>query len=177
MTRLASILGVATVATLVLLSGCETTMKTDYAKDLEGIWTTTIENRQFQNPTDSAMMVPGTSAVTAEVTRTDTNKGTVSLTIADTITGAPAPHFTTTLKGSIEVTSDEITVTNIDVKPEAVLVANPAAVQLLAGGLTLEWDLSDDKLTVKNETLFSTVLMLGTASLELAKQAGDDSSS
>ena len=34
MTRLASILGVATVATLVLLSGCEEAVKTDYAKDL-----------------------------------------------------------------------------------------------------------------------------------------------
>ena len=36
MTRLASILGVATVATLVLLSGCEQAVKTDYAKNLEG---------------------------------------------------------------------------------------------------------------------------------------------
>ena len=36
MTRLASILGVATVATLVLLSGCESPTKTDYSKDLEG---------------------------------------------------------------------------------------------------------------------------------------------
>ena len=32
MTRLASILGVAMVATLVLLSGCEQAVKTDYAK-------------------------------------------------------------------------------------------------------------------------------------------------
>ena len=41
MTRLASIMGVATVATLVLLSGCESPMKTDYATKtwLEGIWT------------------------------------------------------------------------------------------------------------------------------------------
>ena len=40
MTRLASILGVATVATLVLLAGCESPMKTDYAKDLAGTWMT-----------------------------------------------------------------------------------------------------------------------------------------
>ena len=39
MTRLASILGVATVATLVLLSGCESAVKTDYAKKLAGTWT------------------------------------------------------------------------------------------------------------------------------------------
>ena len=39
MTRLASILGVATVATLVLLSGCETAVKTDYtAKKCDGTW-------------------------------------------------------------------------------------------------------------------------------------------
>ena len=40
MTRLASILGVATVATLVLLSGCEQAVKTDYAKNLAGTWMT-----------------------------------------------------------------------------------------------------------------------------------------
>ena len=32
MTRLASILGVATVATLVLLSGCESAVTTDYER-------------------------------------------------------------------------------------------------------------------------------------------------
>ena len=35
MTRFASIMGVAAVATLVLLSGCETAVRTDYAKKLE----------------------------------------------------------------------------------------------------------------------------------------------
>jgi hypothetical protein len=174
MTRLASILGVATVATLVLLSGCESPTKTDYAKDLEGNWTVTLMG--VTNLMPPPAMVPGMTVVTAEILRTGTNKGTVSLTIADTITGAPAPHLMTTVKGSIEVTSDEITVSNPVVMPEAVLAANPAAVQLLAGGLTLEWDLSDDKLTVENETLFSTVLMLGTASLELTKQMANNSS-
>ena len=41
MTRLASILGVATVATLVLLSGCESAVKTDYTAKLDGTWTKT----------------------------------------------------------------------------------------------------------------------------------------
>ena len=48
MTRLASILGVATVATLVLLSGCEQAVKTDYAKKLVGAWVTLVPG----NPTD-----------------------------------------------------------------------------------------------------------------------------
>jgi hypothetical protein len=175
MTRLASILGVATVATLVLLSGCEQAVKTDYAKNLAGTWKLTMM-RHVPNPAEMPATISVETAVTAKVARTGTNKGTVSLTIADTITGAPAPHLMTTVKGSIEVTSDEITVSNPVVMPEAVLAANPAAVQLLAGGLTLEWDLSDDKLTVENETLFSTVLMLGTASLELTKQMANNSS-
>ena len=167
MTRLASILGVATVATLVLLSGCESPMKTDYAKDLQGTWKVTIP------PTD---MVPVTTTVTAEVLRTGTNKGTVVLAIVNV---SPLPNVPPKIDvtGDIAVTDTKITVSNVVVMPMTLLDATPGAAQLIAGGLTLEWDLSDDKLTVESETLFSTVLMLRTASLELAKQAGDDSSS
>ena len=51
MTRLASIMGVAAVATLVLLSGCETPMKTDYAKDLQGKWTTSTPTEWSRDQT------------------------------------------------------------------------------------------------------------------------------
>ena len=47
MTRFASILGVATVATLVLLTGCETATQkkdTDYAAALAGTWTYSTED-------------------------------------------------------------------------------------------------------------------------------------
>ena len=83
MTRLASILGVATVATLVLLSGCDTTMKTDYAKDLQGTWKVTIDRQVAPDPATPTVMVSVTTTVTAKVTRTGTNKGTVALAIVD----------------------------------------------------------------------------------------------
>ena len=56
MTRLASILGVATVATLVLLSGCESAVKTDYAKtDYAGkLW----RNGRYTRMTPSDPAVP-----------------------------------------------------------------------------------------------------------------------
>ena len=107
MTRLASILGVATVATLVLLSGCETAVKTDYAKDLDGSWAVEFT----RDVTTEAGTIPTTTAVTADISRTGTNKGTVSLTITDTPTGAPAPAANTDVMGTIEVTSSKITVT------------------------------------------------------------------
>jgi hypothetical protein len=171
MTRLASILGVATVATLVLLSGCESPTKTDYAKDLEGNWTVTLMG--VTNLMPPPAMVPGMTVVTAEILRTGTNKGTVSLTITDMPASPQGPVEVT---GNIEVSATEITVSNVGVDPMALLSAHPAAAQLLEGGLTLEYDLSENKLTVENETLFSTVLMLGTASLELTKQMANNSS-
>jgi hypothetical protein len=172
MTRLASILGVATVATLVLLSGCEQAVKTDYAKNLAGTWKLTMM-RHVPNPAEMPATISVETAVTAKVARTGTNKGTVSLTITDMPASPQGPVEVT---GNIEVSATEITVSNVGVDPMALLSAHPAAAQLLEGGLTLEYDLSENKLTVENETLFSTVLMLGTASLELTKQMANNSS-
>ena len=78
MTRFASIMGVAAVATLVLLSGCETPMKTDYAKDLEGVWMTTIMRDVPNQAVSPPAMVSVTTAVEATISRTDTNMGSVS---------------------------------------------------------------------------------------------------
>lgn len=47
MTRIVSVLG---VATLVLLSGCESAVKKDYVKDLAGTWNASIEVREVNNP-------------------------------------------------------------------------------------------------------------------------------
>ena len=55
MTRLASIMGVATVATLVLLSGCESaTAKkdTDFAAALAGTWMTAELDGSVDKPTE-----------------------------------------------------------------------------------------------------------------------------
>ena len=82
MTRLASILGVATVATLVLLSGCETPMKTDYAKKLEGTWTVNTK-ATIPNPLDPTLApVQIDAAVAVAIVDGDgVNTGTFSLTV------------------------------------------------------------------------------------------------
>ena len=173
MTRFASILGVATVATLVLLSGCESATKTDtdYAKKLEGTWNDTISHDIMPPGTDVA--VPGMSQVTAEVTRTGTNQGAVSLTISTGPVGVTDETMieTTTVSGSIEVTSSEIMVSDISVVPP-----NPAIAQALADGLTLTYDLSDDEseVTVGNAVLFPALLGPTNSEITLTKQMTDD---
>ena len=170
MTRLASILGVATVATLVLLSGCESAVKTDHAKQLVGTWNVTIEDRDLQNRMPPPDTIKGMSEVTAAVSRTGTNKGTVSLTIVDTPTGAPM-GVTTTVMGDIEVTSTEITVSDVAVEPMAVLAALPQELAAgLTAGLTLTYTLSDDgsELTIGNAALFT--VLLGATEIKLTKE-------
>ncbi len=169
MTRFASIMGVAAVATLVLLSGCEQAMdKTDYAKNLEGTWSVTLSDREFPNPMPPPTTFTGMTAVTTMVTRTGTNEGTVSLTTVDTATGVPG-STTTKITGDIEVTATEITVSGIEVDPPAAAAAIPGGAAGLEG-LTLTYELSDDnsKLTVGNEMLFP--ILLGTMEIELTKQ-------
>ena len=169
MTRIASIMGVATVAALVLLSSCEVPV-TDYAEDLAGTWTATIEGRTLQVPGQTGT-VPGSTAVGAVVTRTDTNKGTVSLTVADTPQGAPAPAVTTMVTGKIEVTASEIKVSDVDVTPPEVLAGvDPQIAAALTAGLTLTYDLSGDQLTVGNATLFPVLLGSTDTEITLTKQ-------
>ena len=159
MTRFASIMGVAAVATLVLLSGCETPMKTDYAKKLEGTWKATLDVPVPQAPTTTVM-----TPVEASVTRTDTNKGTVKITVAS----AAAP---VSVMGSIEVTATEIKATDVTVDPPTA-IADPTVAAGLAQGLTLEYKLSDDgkTLDVTNATLFTVLLGPTNTTIKLTKQ-------
>ena len=169
MTRLASIMGVATVATLVLLSGCESAVKTDYAKNLAGTWKVTLMGVANPMPPPPPM-IPGTTEVTAKILRTDTNKGTVSLEITGTPTGGPAG--TTTVTGDIEVTADKITVSDIGVMPMTAVAGLPGGAAALAQGLTLTYDLSDDgsELEVTNDVLFAALLGPSNTKLTLTKQ-------
>ena len=161
MTRLASIMGVATVATIVLLSGCEPPTKTDYAKDLEGTWTATLDVPVPQAPTTTVM-----TPVAANVTRTDTNKGTVTITITN-------PTGPVSVMGSIEVTATEIIATDVEVTPEALLANLPPQVAAgLMAGVTLTYELSDDgsELTVEETTLFGALLGPANTKIKLTKQ-------
>ena len=119
-------------------------------------------------------MVPGTSAVMAAVTRTDTNKGTVALTIADTIAGSTMPFSSIKVEGSFEVTADEIKATDLKVDPPAALAQLPAGVAAgLTAGLTLTYELSDDgsELTVEEATLFGALLGPANTKITLDKMA------
>ena len=84
MTRLASILGVATVATLVLLSGCEQAVKTDYAKKLEGTWVSAELDRMLPlDQTDLMALTPVKTTVEVMIMAGDK---------ANTGDSAPPPH-------------------------------------------------------------------------------------
>ena len=167
MTRLASILGVATVATLVLLSGCESPTKTDYAKDLQGTWKATLDV-PHAGPPPTTVMTP----VEATVERTDTNKGTVKLTVTN-------PTGALSVMGSIEVTATEIKVSDIMVDPPTAVTLLPeGAAAVLAQPQTLTYELSGDgsNLEVSNTTLFPVLLGPSNTELTLTKQTASTSS-
>ena len=109
MTRLASILGVATVATLVLLSGCESPMKTDYATKLEGTWTNGPSPANFPNQQMPGGTIPGMRTVTATIARDGANKGSFSLTVSDMVGALPA--VMSKASGTFEMDGTKITVT------------------------------------------------------------------
>ena len=139
MTRLASILGVATVATLVLLSGCESAVKTDYAKDVEGTWNVTVM-RDLPIPGAPTMTIPGTSAVAATISANWHERGNRSIEITNTPTATTAAASTIwRVTGDIEVTATEITVSGIVVDPMAVLADVPGGAELLAQDQTLTY--------------------------------------
>ena len=175
MTRLASIMGVATVATLVLLSGCESAVKTDYAKKLAGTWTVsttaTAPNPEAVPgaPTDTppTIQIPATVAV-AIVDGTGVNTGTFSLTVV-TPTGAldPTTQMPITMEtqgtGSISVDATEIEVTLTSISDTA-----PASVKELKGvAATVTYELADNELTIESQLLVQLGLM---SSLTLTKQ-------
>ena len=113
MTRLASILGVATVATLVLLSGCETMVQKDYAKDLDGIWKSVdLERMVHSVPTDTASpLVAVTTSVTATITAGDEkNTGTFMLAVTYTV-AAMQQIPSISVNGTFTVDSSTITLT------------------------------------------------------------------
>ena len=168
MTRFASIMGVAAVATLVLLSGCEQAMEEDYAKQLAGTWKHDLMR--------DVGTLPSNTAIVAMITRTDTNKGTLSLEITDTPVGAPLPASETSVSGNIAVTSTKITVTDLDVTVEAGgvditdTVISADQLQILSSSQELTWDITGDKLTVSSAVLGVLLMDPQTTELEFTKE-------
>ena len=172
MIRLASIMGVAAVATLVLLSGCESPMKTDYAKKLEGTWTVTT-TATVPNPAAAAPGAPDTIPIDAGVAvnimdGAGVNTGTFSLVVTTPDPMDPTTMMETTGSGSMSVTASEIEVTLATISDTA-----PANVQALKGAkVTIDYELADDKLTIESDLLMGLGLM---PSLTLTKQMASGS--
>ena len=143
MTRFASFMGVAAVATLVLLSGCETPMKTDYAKKLVGTWENGPAAAEIPNPQAPPATLPVMRTVTAEITRTDTNKGSFTLTVSDVF---PTTAMSVTkASGTFEVDGKKITAT---VPPSGLtlptgVTLTEAQMAALAGPQDFQYDLTD----------------------------------
>ena len=175
MTRLASIVGVATVATLVLLSGCESaTAKndTDYAAALAGTWMTAELAGSVDKPTDPtvaplvAHITDDKIAVKSHVTATiedgdGAHAGTFTLTVSSVPTDEQlkagleerigSSTVVTSATGTINVEDDskmKVTLTKISTAPPA--FALPAAVALKDMETLFGYELTDDELKLSS---------------------------
>ena len=190
MTRLASILGVATVATLVLLSGCESAVKTDYAKKLDGTWMTAAIVGTVDRPENLATVV-----LTEEinVSRTVTvviedgvgnHEGTFTLTVT-TIPTDPLvmtvlqtqmiSEIVTTASGTINVKNDsEMTVTiTSDITNNTPVFPVPTDVkdQFQNTPLPVSYELMDDEIELSSTILLALeVIMTPGEKLTLTRQ-------
>ena len=167
MTRFASIMGVAAVATLILLSGCETVVRTDYAKKLEGTWTNGPAAAMVANPSGpgaTPAQLPVMRTVTAEVTRDGVNKGSFSITVSDMVNapanvGPLAAPLVSKASGTFEVDATEITIIipangiqlPLGQSPPDQLAALTASPQVLG------WELSNDD----SELRLSGLVLMG----------------
>ena len=175
MTRFASILGVATVATLVLLSGCETATQkkdTDYAAALAGTWMATGLSGTVDKPTapaaiaDLVAMLPGDSIdVTSQVALTikdgdGAHAGTFALMVSSVpvneqlkiaLAAMRIDAIVTSAMGTINVEDGskmKVTLTGIDTVPDAFALA--AVTALVDMETPFGYDLDDDQLKLSS---------------------------
>ena len=173
MTRFASIIGVATVATLVLLSGCEQAVETDYTKKLDGTWTVTGLMVTVPNPVE-VPGAPGTIDLDTNVTVTiddgdGLNTGTFSITIAQIV--PPMPDHATTAIGSGSIKAESSSVLKVTLT-EIMGPTLPAGVTGLKDvEQTLGYDLDGNSLKVSGAVLhLLNITSSATEELELTKQ-------
>ena len=180
MTRIASVLGVATVAMLVLLSGCESaTSKKDYVKDLAGTWNASIAAREVVNPLhgmsnaliqlglgpDAAAALAARETVEASSTLVLTitdgagqNSGTFKLDMTNT--AAPVPgislppgldSITFTLTGDLKADGEKVTISEVVTVSKPIPgLARQEALDLLEGDTEFDYTLAGDSLTISS---------------------------
>ena len=161
MTRLASILGVATVATLVLLSGCEAAVTTDHVEDLEGTWTIadlpTMVEFDLDGPGPGpAVTAPAKTSVQVTISAGDKlNTGDFTVVVTHVVTGVPPAVSTlppVTATGTIMVDSKTIDVTVGEIS--APMVDLPAPVQAFEGQtIEIGYTVTDDTLVITSTLL------------------------
>lgn len=158
MTRVASFVGVAAVATMILLSGCPTAVKVDLAKQLAGTWTTA----ELPGTID-----PGTGPVAATMTATAVitdgpghHEGTFSLTVTsvptDAAVAAMLPKVVTTATGTINVqnsTEMRVIVESIANVPAIIPVPPDITSSLKNIPLDATYQLADNQLTLTSAAL------------------------
>ena len=184
--RIVWLMGVAAVATMVILAGCgdgpgakpaepaeppdsPDPPATNYVTALVGTWTATAE--VLVDPSNPASAVQ--HAITAIVAAGDmANTGTLTLSVVSTAVITMQQGDPTIVTGNIAVDASAITVTitAVDPPPDPTDPSAAAIAAVLAAPQSLSYTLSDDgnMLTVGNDRLLP-LLLGGSTSIELTK--------
>lgn len=178
MTRFASIMGVATVATLVLLSGCETPMKTDYTKQLDGTWVITglMITAPNQAQPGQTIQIP-TDVKVAIVDGSGVNTGSFTLTVTQTVVVPPdpTPQMVENV-GSGMVKAESASVLKVTLTTIMGPGVQPEVKALEGVEQTLGYDLMDDSLKISGGVLAALgVTSSATDELMLTKQMASGS--
>ena len=169
MTRIASIAGVAAVATIILLSGCQTAVRVDLAKRLVGDWTTTEEIAGKLDLSDLGIPTPIDATVTVRAIVEDGprhHRGNITITITTTPTDPMAlaalmastqrSEVVTTAIGTIYVrttTDMQVEIASIANTPDTFAVPEDLTIQLEGVPLPATYELTDDVLMVTSDVL------------------------
>ena len=184
--RIVWLMGVAAVATMVILAGCgdgpgaapadetppDEQPAMSYVTALAGTWMVTVDRQAPADPATPTVLVDLQTAVTATITAGEmADTGALTMTIVNTVvlTNQSAPPIT--VSGTIAVDASEITVTITGVDPEPTDPQEAAVLAVLRDApQTLTYTLSEDgnMLTVGNATLLP--ILVGRAEIILTKE-------
>ena len=189
--RIVWLMGVAAVATMVILAGCgdgpgskpadpvdppdppDPPPAMDYVTALAGTWTATVDRQVLADPADPTTLIDLQTAVTATIAAGEmANTGALTMTIVNTVVLTSQSQPPITVSGTIAVDAAAITVTITGVEPEP---TDPQEAQILAvvraTPQTLTYTLSGEgsMLTVGNDQLLP-LLLGGSPSITLTKE-------
>ena len=174
--RVVSFMGVAAVATMVILAGCSgsgSPMATpDLVAPLVGTWATDAGPAQVANPQPPPPTILVMRTVTVTIMDAEgENAGTVSIVVSDTTPVGLVVVSTAT--ATIEVTSESVlsvTISNISVVPPIIAVP-PEVTALQNAPQILNYELMGEELKVSSALLMALgVTTMAEPQLTLTKQ-------